>query len=125
MFPLANLGMVLGVGPFHVHAHFNFIMVCAFWWALGHRCAHEIGVEKVGPAMKDLENATFLRVISVAIYAFIVQDVDYPPVELFLNNPDAFELRVNNAGAVVLLKFLRIAGIPTMQFQRAANAAHV
>ena len=62
-----------------------------------------------------------LRVISVAIYAYIIQDVDYPPVEVFLENPEAFEGRVNNAGAIVLLKFLRQAGIPAMQYQRAAR----
>ena len=46
--------------------------------------------------MKDLEHANFvhaniLRVVAVAIYAFIIQDVKNPPPELFLSNPDAFE----------------------------------
>lgn len=126
-YPLKHLGVVIGVGPFHSHAHFCFIVVCAYWWCLIHRCCKELGIKKVSPTMMNLENSNFihaftvLRVISVAIYAYIIQDVDYPPVEVFLENPEAFEGRVNNAGAIVLLKFLRQAGIPAMQYQRAAR----
>ena len=122
LFPLNNKGVVLGVGAFHAHAHYNFMMVCAFWWCLLHRCCRELGIKKVSPTMKDLEHAfNILRVVAVAIYAFIIQDVKNPPPELFLSNPDAFESRVNSVGAIVLLKFLRIAGIPSMQYQRAAR----
>ena len=109
-------------------AHFLFCAICGYWWCLVCCCCVHLGITKVGPNMKDLEHSnyehafTIIRVITVAIYATIVQDVTNPPPQLFLTSPDAYLARVNSGGAVVLLQFLRHVGIPALQWQRAARS---
>ena len=127
-FPQFHRKVLLGVGPFHQMAHFLFCAICGYWWCLVCCCCLHLGITKVGPNMKDLEHSnyehafTIIRVITVAIYATIVQDVTDPPPQLFLTNPDAYLARVNSGGAVVLLQFLRHVGIPSLQWQRAARS---
>ena len=127
-FPQFNRKVLVGVGPFHQAAHFMFCAICGFWWCLVCCCCLHLGVTKVGPQMKDLEKNnyehafTIIRVITVAIYATILNDVTDPPPRLFLTNPDAYLARVNCAGGVVLLQFLRHVGVPALQWQRAARA---
>ena len=127
-FPQFHRKVLVGVGPFHQCAHFLFCAICGYWWCLVCCCCVHLGITKVGPNMKDLEHSnyehafTIIRVITVAIYATIVQDVTDPPPQLFLTNPDAYLARVNSGGAVVLLQFLRHVGIPALQWQRAARS---
>ena len=91
---LPNRGNIYGVGPFHEHAHFCMIMTCAFWWCLIWFTTAALSLKKVRPDAKDLEQGnyehhfTHHRVITVAIYAFLLQDVDYPPPSMLLSNPE-------------------------------------
>ena len=136
LYPSANRNNVIGVGAFHTLAHFLFVMIGGYWWCLLFDCHAKLGLEKltaeksrgvVSSKMKDLDGGnfehafTFVRVVTIAIYAFILQDVVSPPPELFLRNPDAYLRRCNAAGAEVLLRFLRNAGVPALQYQRAAR----
>jgi hypothetical protein len=126
--PQFHRKVLVGVGPFHQSAHFMFCGICGYWWCLVCCCCLHLGIEKVHPAMKDLEKSNYdhafniIRVITVAVYATVVQDVAEPPPQLFLTNPDAYMARVNCGGGIVLLQFVRHVGIPALQWQRAARA---
>ena len=116
------------IGPFHQHAHFLLIMTCAWYSCLLSFCCAALQIKKVLPTAMDLEKANYEhhfslhRVVTVAIYAYLLQDVVRPPVSMFLESPDAFQSHVNHAGGIVLLNYLRMAGIPGLQFQRSARA---
>ena len=58
------------------------------------------------------------RVLVCGIYCFILQDVTDPPPALFLSNPQAYLHQVHSASGIVLFWFLRVAGIPALQWQK-------
>jgi hypothetical protein len=126
--PWQNRGVLVAVGNFHPHAHFMFGLIEAWWECIIGAFAALLSKDKVTPFMKDLEHAnyvhafTILRVMHVGIMAFLLQDVRDPPPDLLLRDPDAYAARVEHAGGVVLLHFLRYVGSPSLWWQRAARA---
>ena len=120
--------VLIGNGHFHSSAHFQF-MCCTVWWLclLSSLAAH-LGKDLVGPDIKDLTHNThmhtlqFLSTVTVSILVYLQRHVTSPPPDLFLQNPVLYISMVENAGGVVLLEFLRHAGLPTIFWQRAARA---
>jgi hypothetical protein len=60
-------------------------------------------------------------VITIAIVAFLLQDVTSPPPALLLRDPELYLQQVDSASAVVLIRYLQYAGFVILQWQRAAR----
>ena len=58
---------------------------------------------------------------TLAVIAFLVQDVREPPPALLFRDIDAYIARLESAGGIVMAQYLKHAGIPTLQWQRAAR----
>ena len=58
----------------------------------------------------------------VAIFVFLTRHVTEPPPALHFRDPVAYVAAVQNASGIVMLQFLRHAGLPTMWWHRAARA---
>lgn len=116
-------------GGFHEHAHFMFGVNEMFWKCFVCFCLRTIGVTKVYEVTNDLEHnayshhQTSLHVITLAVVAYLMQDVQDPPPQLLLRGGlPAYAQHVQvNAGGKVLLEFLKGAGAPTVMWQRAAR----
>ena len=92
------------------------------------RLAVLLGKEKVGPDIKNLEHNTwehclqFLLPVDIAILVYLSLHVTEPPPRLLFDDPAAYFSLVENAGAIVMLEFLRHAGLPAMWWHRSARA---
>ena len=128
LYPNYYKHVLIGNGHFHSSAHFQF-MCCTVWWlCLLCSLAAHLGKDLVGPDIKDLTHNThmhtlqFLSVVTVSILVYLQRHVTDPPPDLFLQNPAMYCSLVENAGGVVLVQFLRHAGLPTIFWQRASRA---
>jgi len=127
-FPRRYKILLIGCGFFHHLAHLMFSLNQMFWLCFLKACAGHLGREKVYHRMKNLEHdnwkhvCTFFQVVTVAVTAYITQDVTDPPPELFLADPEAYAARVNHAGGIVMLHFLKYVGYPLSVWQRAQRA---
>lgn len=78
---------------------------------------------------KDLEHNNYAHVqqarhaITVAIMAYLLQDVTSPPPALLLRDPELYLQQTQSATAVVLIRYLQFAGFVILQWQRAAREA--
>ena len=76
---------------------------------------------------KDLEHNSYAHhqaahhATTLAAVAFLLQDVREPPPALLFRNIDAYLERLESAGGIVLVRYLKHAGLPTLQWQRAAR----
>ena len=92
------------------------------------RLADLLGKEKVGPHLKNLEHNAwehslqFILPVVVAIFVFLTRHVKQPPPTLFFRDPILYVAMVQNASGIVMLQFLRHAGLPTMWWHRAGRA---
>ena len=60
--------------------------------------------------------------MTLAIVAYILQDVTNPPPAVLLNlGIESYQQHVQAAGGTVILEYLKGAGFPTLQWQRAAR----
>ena len=59
--------------------------------------------------------------MTCGIYSYFLNDVTDPPPELFLRNPNAYVRQLQSATGIVLFWFLRMVGIPVLQWQKAAR----
>jgi len=118
---------LIAVGGFHEHAHTMFAFVEMFWKPLVCSCMHVLQIERVQEITQNLEHNNYahvqnaLHAMTVGIVSFLVQDVRNPPPGLLLQDLDAYEALIDHAGGHVLLAFLRYAGFPTLQWQRASR----
>lgn len=126
-FPHKYASLVIGVGGFHSHAHAIFGYNELMWKPLLCYCYDLLQIEKIHEVTKDLENNNYkhvqtgLAVVTIATVCFLLQDVHNPPGRLLLQHMSAYESQVDAAGGVVLIKFLQYAGLPSIQWQRAAR----
>ena len=92
------------------------------------RLADLLGKEKVGPHLKNLEHNAwehslqFILPVVLAIFVFLTRHVKQPPPALFFRDPILYVAMVQNASGIVMLQFLRHAGLPTMWWHRAGRA---
>ena len=118
---------LIGVGGFHEHAHSMFGFTEIFDDCFVRCCLDVLEIERVAAVTQDLEHNSYAHhqnahhVITIAITSFLLQDVQYPPPQLFLRDPDAYRRQVGSAGGVVMLRYFRGAGSPTLQWQKAAR----
>jgi len=90
-------------------------------------CLDTLGIERVQKITQNLEHNSYAHhqnthhVITLAIVGYLVQDVIWPPPDLLLRNFDVYMAQVDTAGGIVLLRYLRHAGFPVLQWQRAAR----
>jgi hypothetical protein len=129
LFPWEYRHVLVGNGPFHSSAHFQF--ACCYLWdrALLHRCWAETNkLDILGPDIKNLEHNSAdhslqgnLAVV-VAIYVFLVLYVQYPSPDLLLRNPALYASMVQNATGIILIQYLRHAGLPIMWWQRTCRS---
>lgn len=85
-------------------------------------------MERVREITQNLEHNAYghhqsaHHIVTTACVAYLLQDVRNPPPSVLLNRGlDAYLAHVNKAGAIVMLEYLRGAGFPTLQWQRAAR----
>ena len=125
--PLQFASWVVAVGGFHEHAHTMFALNEMFWCCLVCWCLSVMGITKVFRITKDLEHNNYAHVqqahhaITIAIMAYLVQDVVSPPPSLLLRSPELYLQQVQSATGVVLVHYLQYAGFPILQWQRAAR----
>ena len=119
--------LLIAVGGFHEHAHTMFALNEMFWESLLCRCYSVIGITKIFKVTKDLEHNNYahvqqgLHVVTIAIMAYLLQDVVEPRPSLLLRDPEAYLQQVESATGVVLVRYLQYAGFPTLQWQRSAR----
>ena len=120
---------LIGVGGFHEHAHTMFALNEMFFFCLICWCLAVMGITKVFQVTKDLEHNNYAHVqqahhaITIAIVAFLLQDVTSPPPALLLRDPELYLDQVGSASGVVLVRYLQFAGFVILQWQRAAREA--
>ena len=118
---------VIAVGGFHEHAHSMFGLNEMFWCCLVCWCLAAMRITKVFAVTKDLEHNNYAHVqqahhaMTIAIMAYLVQDVVAPPPSLLLRSPELYLQQVESATGVVLVRYLQYAGFPILQWQRAAR----
>ena len=94
---------------------------------LAARLAALLGKERVGPNIKNLEHNAwehclqFILPVVVAIFVYLTRHVTEPPPALLFRDPVLYVSLVQNASGIVMLQFLRHAGLPTMWWHRAAR----
>ena len=98
-----------------------------FWYCLVCWCLTFVGITKVFVVTQNLEHNNYAHVqqahhmITLAIMAYLVQDVVAPSPSLLLRDPELYLQQVDSASAVVLVRYLQYAGFPILQWQRAAR----
>ena len=118
---------LVAVGGFHEHAHRMFGFTEMFWCCFVCYCLIVLGIERVKEVTNNLEHNAYAHhqaahhAITLACVAFLVQDVVSPPPSLLFRDFDAYMEQVHSAGAIVMLYYLKYAGFPTLQWQRAAR----
>jgi hypothetical protein len=118
---------VIAVGGFHEHAHTMFGLNEMFWFALVCWCLRVMCITRVFRVTKDLEHNNYAHVqqahhaITIAIMAYLIQDVTFPPPSLLLRSPELYLQQIKSATGVVLIRYLQYAGFPILQWQRAAR----
>jgi hypothetical protein len=118
---------LIAVGGFHEHAHFLFGSTETFWLCFFCSCMRELGIERVRQVTHNLEHNAYAhhqtahKVVTIAIICFLLQDVQYPPPSLLLRSIDAYALQVQSAGGIVMLDYLKGAGVPALHWLRAAR----
>ena len=119
---------LIAVGGFHEHAHTMFALTEMFWCCFICFCLDTIGITKVFRVTNNLEHNAYAQhqnvhhVATLAIVSYLVQDVVDPPPELLLRRGvAAYAPHVRSAGGTVMLEYLKGAGCPTQQWQRAAR----
>ena len=127
-YPALYADWLIVVGGFHEHAHFMFAITEGFWKCLLCTCfVTVLGLENIREVTNNLEHNAYAHhqnghhVVTIAIVCFLLQDVQYPPPALLLRDLDLYMSNVNSASAIVLLRYLRHGGFPTLQWQRAAR----
>ena len=125
--PMQYARWLIGVGGFHKHAHTMFGLNEMFWYCLVCWCLTFVGITKVFVVTQNLEHNNYAHVqqahhmITLAIMAYLVQDVVAPSPSLLLRDPELYLQQVDSASAVVLVRYLQYAGFPILQWQRAAR----
>jgi hypothetical protein len=90
-------------------------------------CLSTMHIERVIRVTKDLEHNSYAHhqaahhATTLAAIAFLIQDVREPPPALLMYDIDAYLERLQSAGGIVLVQYLKCAGIPTLQWLRAAR----
>ena len=90
-------------------------------------CLQTMQIERVRRVTMDLEHNAYAHhqaahhATTLAALAFLLQDVREPPPALLLRDVDAYLERLESAGGIVLVNYLKHAGIPIMQWQHAAR----
>ena len=119
--------LLIGVGGFHEHGHTMFGLNEMFWECLVCWCLNVIGITKVFKVTKDFEHNNYAHVqqahhvITLAIVAYLIQDVRDPHPSLLLRDPEMYLQQIESATGVVLVRYLQYAGFPILQWQRAAR----
>ena len=125
--PFRYAKWLIAVGGFHEHAHTMFAFTEMFFSCFFGFCLSTMKIERVRCVTKDLEHNSYAHhqaahhATTLAAVAFLLQDVREPPPELFLRDIDAYLERLESAGGIVLVRYLKHAGLPTLQWQRAAR----
>ena len=121
---------LIAAGGFHEHAHSMFGFTELYDACFVRFSLDELDIERVAAVTQDLEHNAYAHhqnahhVIVIACVCFILQDVESPPPLLFLRDPDAYLAQVEAAQCApgtVILRYLRHAGLPILQWQRAAR----
>jgi hypothetical protein len=118
---------VIAVGGFHEHAHTMFGLNEMFWCCLVCWCLSVMRITKVFEVTKDLEHNNYSHVqqahhaITIAIVAYLIQDVISPPPSLLFRSPELYLQQCHSATAVVLIRYLQYVGFPILQWQRASR----
>ena len=126
--PDAHKDVLVCNDGFHSHAHFMFAVFILWWDCYLQRLANLLEKEKVGPHLKNLEHNSwehslqFILPIVVATFVFLTRHVTNPPPALLLRDPALYVALVQNASGIVMLEFLRHAGLPVMWWHRAGRA---
>ena len=77
----------------------------------------------------NLENNNYAHVqnanhiVALAVHAFLLQDVTSPPPQLLSRDIDLYISQVEHASGLILVEYLKYAGYPIIQWQRAARTA--
>ena len=77
--------------------------------------------------MKNLEHNAwehslqFILPVVIATFVFLTRHVTQPPPDLLFRDPVLYVSLVENASGIVMLQFLRHAGLPAMWWHRAAR----
>lgn len=126
--PCAYASWLIGVGGFHEHAHSMFAFTETFDACFFRFGLNVLQIERVMPVTNNLEHNAYghhqcaHHVTTIASVAFLVQDVRQPPPELLLRHGlDVYLSHIHCAGGIVMVEYLRGAGFPTLQWQRAAR----
>ena len=118
---------LIGVGGFHEHGHTMFGLNEMFWYCFVCWCLSIMTITKVFMVTKDFEHNNYAHVqqahhaITIAVVAYLLQDVTSPPPALFLRDPELYLQQVESASAVVMIRYLQYAGLVILQWQRAAR----
>ena len=118
---------LIAVGGFHEHAHTLFAFTEMFWYCFFCHCMFILSIERVQEVTQNLEHNAYAHhqrahaVVTIAIICYLVQDVQWPPPALLVRSIDSYLLQVHSAGGIVMLQYLKHAGIPALHWQRAAR----
>lgn len=118
---------LIAVGGFHEHAHTMFAFTEMFYLCFLCYCMRVMQIERVARVTMNLEHNAYAHhqamhhAVTLAVIAFLVQDVRDPPPALLFRDLDAYLVRLQSAGGIVLVQYLKHAGLPTLQWQRAAR----
>jgi hypothetical protein len=118
---------LIAAGGFHEHAHSMFAHTELWFDALVCYCLDELEIERVVKVTQNLEHNAYSHhqnahhVIVIAAVSYLLQDVQRPSPRVFLRDPDVYLSQVQTAGGEVLVRYLRHAGFPILQWQRAAR----
>ena len=118
---------LISAGGFHEHAHTMFAFTELFNDCFVRWCLDELDIDRVRVITQDLEHNNYSHhqnahhVMVIGIVAFLMQDVQQPSPALLMRDPDLYLSQLQHAGGIVMLRYLRHAGLPTLQWQRAAR----
>ena len=118
---------LIAVGGFHEHAHTMFAFTEMFYSCFFCFCLRTMQIERIRRITMDLEHNAYAHhqaahhATTLAVVAFLLQDVQEPPPALLLYDIDAYLDRLESASGIVLVNYLKFAGIPTLQWQRAGR----
>jgi len=119
---------LIAVAGFHEHAHFMFCITEGFWCCFLCTCfVHILHLENIRRITNNLEHNAYAHhqsghhVVTLACVCYLLQDVESPPPALLLRDLDLYLAQVNSASGIVMLRYLRHGGVPTLQWQRAAR----
>ena len=129
-FPERYRHILILCGNFHAFGHFMFGGQESYHDCFTGYFSAKLHKEKVPKLIPDFQNDSYMHTLAhfleltIGSYSFMVQNVVEPSFDLFLSNPALYETSIENAGGLVMFKFLQNVGTPVLHWLLAGREAN-